>query len=366
MIGPCFSALSALPALWDVLADEPRDIWLYGMGNGADKILAVLRKRDIPVKGVFASDGFVRGQVFHDMPVRSFSEVCARYPQDGCVVLLAFGSARPEVLSLVSDVAARYPLFVPDVPVCGEDLFDKSYFLSHRDELAAARGHLADEASKRLFDLALAYKITGRLDLLLAAVSQTDAARDILSLDTVSHMVDLGAYNGDTVREMMEIAPLKTVIAAEPDRRNFKKLSAWAAHLSTPAVSCHRVAISDTVGLSPFDASGNRNAGLSTGRESSASTVCTTTVDALVGSAPVDYIKYDIEGAEALALQGSRATIAGCAPRLRIACYHRSEDLFTLPLLLNRIAPDYSMYLTRARSLPLWDLDLLATPRTKM
>ena len=76
-MGPTFQDLAALPELWHMLANETRDIWLYGMGNGADKILAALGERDIPVKGGFASDGFVRGQVFRGMPVRSFSEVCS-------------------------------------------------------------------------------------------------------------------------------------------------------------------------------------------------------------------------------------------------------------------------------------------------
>lgn len=364
MTGGGFDAISALPELWQALASEPRDIWLYGMGNGADKILAVLQKREIPVRGVFASDGFVRGQVFHDMPVRSFSEVCATYAPEECVVLLAFGTARPEVLSLIEAVAARYPLFVPDVPVCGEALFDKAYFLAHQSELRAARALLADGESRRIFDAALAYKITGRYDVLLGAVRAPHADRAILDLATVRHMVDLGAYNGDTVREMLEIAPLETAIAAEPDRRNFKKLAAYAENEARCAVIPHNVAISDAVGSAAFDASGNRNAGLLTGRADGTSTVFTTTVDALVCDAPVDYIKYDVEGMEAAALVGSRETIAREMPRLKVACYHRSEDLFTLPQLLHTLAPTHRIYLTRERSLPLWDLDLLALPVT--
>jgi hypothetical protein len=86
--------------LWQTLAAESRDILLYGMGNGADKLLAVCEQKGIPVRGIFASDGFVRGHSFHGMRVMSYSEVEGIYPQDGCVVLLAFGSSRPEVMAL--------------------------------------------------------------------------------------------------------------------------------------------------------------------------------------------------------------------------------------------------------------------------
>ena len=359
---PTFEALKSLPELWDTLARETRDIWLYGMGNGADKILAVLEKRDISVQGVFASDGFVRGQVFHGMPVRSFSEVTSLYPENGCVVLLSFGTARPDVLQLIENVAKRYPLYVPDVPVCGETLFDKAFFLTHEKELADARALLADDSSRRIFDLTLAYKLTGRYDFLMAATDTQDSDRRILALDTVRRVADLGAYNGDTARELLAGAPLTYILAVEPDKRNFRKLSAWAETVVDCQIDCHCTAIFDAEGEAAFDASGNRNAGLCTGRADAENTVKTATVDALLAGEAVDYIKYDVEGAEAAALRGTAKTIAACRPRMKIACYHRSEDLFALPLLLADLAPDYRLYLTRRPSVPAWDLDILALP----
>ena len=84
----------------------PRAVLLYGMGNGADKIIAHLSSKSIPVSGFFASDGFVRGQAFHKKTVLSFSEGKARYAPSECVVLLAFGSARPEVRATSQNVAS--------------------------------------------------------------------------------------------------------------------------------------------------------------------------------------------------------------------------------------------------------------------
>ena len=135
--------------LWDALSRDTRDIWLYGMGNGADKILAVAAKKGVSIAGVFASDGFVRGQIFHGMQVRSFSEIEARYLKKECVVLLAFGSSRPEVLALIDRAEAHFDLFIPDVPVCGEELFDGAFFTAHKEELRAARELLAEIAQQQ-------------------------------------------------------------------------------------------------------------------------------------------------------------------------------------------------------------------------
>lgn len=92
---------------------QTRPIVLYGMGNGADAILDRLDRLDIPVNAVFASDEFVRGQVFRGFPVLTYAKVHAAYPD--AIVLIAFASERPEILArfLPSAVSMR-----PTHPIC--------------------------------------------------------------------------------------------------------------------------------------------------------------------------------------------------------------------------------------------------------
>ena len=356
-----------LEDLWSHLAQTDKKVVMYGMGNGADKILSVCAERGIEICDFFASDDFVRGHSFRGKRVLSYSEAKEKYGKDNMIVLLSFASSLDDVLENVYRIAEECELYAPDVPVCGTELFDAEFYERNEQKIAHVRSLLADQESKSIYDSIISYKLSGNVAHLRYSYSDFSLVlSDVLGAEKIRCAADLGAYNGDTVREMLAIAPLETAIAAEPDRRNFKKLSAWAEGVEGITVTCHRAAISDTVGLSPFDASGNRNAGLATGRETLLSAVETTTVDLLAGKGPVDYIKYDVEGAEAAALRGSKGVIAREMPRLKVACYHRSEDLFTLPLLLKEIAPDHDIYLVRERSLPLWDLDLLAMPRPKM
>ena len=350
-----------VPDLFARLATEKRDILLYGMGNGADKIVAELHSRGAEVAGFFASDGFVRGQLFHGSRVMSFSEVREKYTRETCVILLAFGSARPDVLELICRVAAEFDLLVPDVPVCGGPLFDLPFARAHKEQLLAARDLLTDEASKALYERIVKFRLSGSLEELLDAVSPY-SAWDILQKSpmTVRKIADFGAYTGDSAREALQRFPLDFILAAEPDRRNFKKLFAWQETVTGCAVECHQVAVCDRVGEAAFDDAGNRNAGLCTGR--SRVTVATATPDSLLQGRAVDYIKYDIEGAEQEALRGSVETIHRHRPALRIALYHKSADLFEIPLLLHTLSPHYRLYLTRERSLPAWDIDLVAIP----
>ena len=346
--------------LWQSLAGETRDILLYGMGNGADKLLAVCEARGIPICGVFASDGFVRGHSFHGMRVMSYSEVAEKYPPGDCVVLLAFGSSRPEVMSLFDRVATRYPLYVPDLPVCGDTLFDQAFYAAHGAEFAAARALLANEESRVLFDRVLTCKYTARHACFAEAVSAY-TPWDYLATHRITAMADLGAYNGDSAKEAIGQHPeLQYLLAVEPDRRSFKKLQLWAGTVPDILIECHNVAVWDKHGEAAFDASGNRNAGLCTGRTNS--TVATDTVDRLLDGRCVDYIKLDVEGAEAEALRGAAETIRSYRPALRVAAYHRPEDMFLLPHLLTELCPHYRLFLTRLPGFPAWDLDIVAIP----
>ena len=47
-------------SLWKYLEKSRKPVVLYGMGDGADKIIKVLESRGIEYRGVFATDGFVR------------------------------------------------------------------------------------------------------------------------------------------------------------------------------------------------------------------------------------------------------------------------------------------------------------------
>ena len=377
-----------LPDLWHYLkaaSDSDRPILLYGMGNGADKILAVCEKFGITVRDCFASDGFVRGHSFHGRRVLSFSEARENYG-DGMIVLLSFASSRPDVLELIARVASVCELYAPDVPVCGDTLFDSAFYEAHKADFAAIRALLSDNASRKVFDGIIDYKLSGRMDILRATESSAeDAYRHILHAEDFRTAADLGAYNGDSLRELMIYAPsLSQAIAMEPDRRNFKKLSEWAAGLdgqgSNLTVHAVQAGAYDASGTLHFHASGNRNATLcdtpaftpdgtphmfATSEQYFGKTVSVTVRpldeirrEALGEDTPLDYIKYDVEGSEAAALRGSSEVIRQCTPALLVSLYHRSEDLFELPLLIHKLCPDYRFYLRRMAGIPAWDINL--------
>jgi hypothetical protein len=62
------------------------------------------------------------------------------------------------------------------------------------------------------------------------------------------------------------------------------------------------------------------------------------------GRAP-SFIKMDIEGAEATALLGAAGILASASPVLAVSAYHFPTDLWTIPLLIDRLMPGSRLYL---------------------
>ena len=353
--------------LWQYLKESEKPVVMYGMGNGADKILAVCEKKGIEISDFFASDGFVRGHSFHGKKVLSYSEIKEKYGLGNFVVLLSFASSLPEVIDNIKRIASESELYAPDVPVCGANLFDMDFFVSYKTEFEKARELLADEQSKKVFDNVINYKLSGDINYLFESDSEVEETfNEILNAKDFENTADLGAYNGDTARQLVEYAPnLKKIYALEPDRRNFRKLSEYAEREERFEVIPFQVAAWSKAETLTFGAEGNRNSGVG-GSTNAVTSKCVTvegnSLDNLLidNKDKIDYIKFDVEGAESEAIDGCYNTIKANSPELLVSVYHRSEDIFALPLKINSLFPDYKLYLRKFRYIPAWDLNLYA------
>ncbi len=345
--------------LWQYLQTVKRPILLYGSGNGADKILSVLTRIGVAVQDIFASDGFVRSRSFHGVRVISYDEAIRRYGSD-VVILLAFGSDRPEVMKRFFELSRKHELYAPDVPIVGDTLFDWPFFSENTEALGTVRSLLADELSRKTFDTIVQCRLSGKIhDLPAIMADREQTLTELLHPEGFRIALDLGAYTGDTAAELLRLAPgIRTVIAVEPDLRNFTRLSAAAE--ADPRIEPHLAAAWDSEQTLRFRKGGGRAIRLST-EEKSVETPAAPAHVFLAGRVP-DFIKIDVEGAERQALLGCSECIRRRKPALQVALYHASADLFELPLLIHRMFPSYRLYLRKFPSVPCWDINLFALP----
>ncbi len=342
--------------LWTRLKSDSRPLILYGMGDGADKIISALATIGREPDDFFASDDFVRGQSFHGKRVHRFSEITQKYRD--FVILVAFASSLEDVMNRIFELDSQYEVYVPDVPVVPDGhLFDMQYVQAHNEEFKKAFALLADEESKRVFMDLIHFKISGKLQYLRQCFSlKSEAMCKILHSETYRRVLDLGAYNGDSIRELAGFSPqLAEVYAAEPDEKNFRKLCEYAKEEKRfEIIPLHVGAYFKRAVLAVSVGAGR---GSRIGAGSKTAEMQMEPPDSMADG-KIDFIKYDVEGAEKEALMGSIQTMRHSSPELLVSAYHRNEDLFALILQIHQMMPEYRFYLRKHPSIPAWDINL--------
>ncbi len=338
---------------WEFLQETKKPIFIYGMGDGCLKILKRFEAFDIKPEGIFASDEFVRGHSFEGYLVKKLSDVEAQF--DDFVIVLAFAAGYTELVEKIKSIATKHTLLAPDVPVVDDGtLFDKDFLRDNFDKFEAVFNKLSDEISKSVFKNVIEYKITGDITKLLEC--QTDALEAYENIIKPQNeiYVDLGAYTGDTVKEMLLYSngSYDKIYALEPNNRNFRKLTETTEGMENVYLFKSASWNEDTTLF--FSKGGGRMAKVSDkGVETDARSV-----DSILDGQKATYIKYDVEGAEKQAIEGTENTIRNFKPKLNIAVYHRNEDMFAIPLQILSINPDYKLYMRHFEYIPAWDTNL--------
>ncbi len=341
--------------LWDYLKSTEKPIVLYGMGNGADMIIDVLDSLGLEYKDVFASDEFVRGHYFHGKKVLKHSEIKEKY--DDFVTLMTFAVHDKNTLDKVHQMSVEGEFYCPTVPIAGKGLFTYDYVKEHNRDFDDAYNILCDEKSKSDYIDVLKFKISGKPEYLFSSMYEKDRLyKDIIHLNDNEVIVDLGAYDGDTIREFLSVTggKYKKIIAFEPDEKNFRKLTRKTEELDN--IERYNLGAWDKKETLFFAKKGGRNSR----KDEDGIPVNFDSVDNIVKDR-VTFLKMDIEGAEAKALDGASQTIRKYLPKLYVCAYHRNEDMWLLPQKIKSLDEGYNIYFRHHPYIPAWESNFYAT-----
>lgn len=343
---------------WDFLKSTDLPVFIYGMGDGALKIMSVFERYGIPIAGFFASDEFVRGHVFQGHLVHTLSQIEALI--DDFVIVLAFAAGYQSLYDRINEIAKRHTLLAPDVPVAGDKLFTYEYCQKNAEKIQSVYDMLADKKSRQTYADVLNFKISGRIEYLNRCTSPKDEIYGgIIPLGDNEVFADLGAYNGDTAAEFMSACnnSFRHLYAFEPNPKNFRKLTKNLPE--DERITLINAAAGRENGTVKISANEGRMS-----RAGGSGKTVDIPVLSLDEAVPenVTVLKLDVEGSEREALEGARRHITGGA-KILCSLYHRSEDMFELPLLIKSINPDLKLYVRHRLYIPAWETNLYAVPK---
>ena len=349
-----------MESVWKRLSESTKPIIMYGMGDGAEKIMAVFEQLGIKPAGFMASDEFVRGHSFMGYQVHKLSEIQELY--EDFIIVVCFGSSLPPVMDRLYELDGQYELYAPDVPVAGEELFDEEYLEANAHKLAKVKKMLADEQSRKVLEDIISFKLTGDIKLLKGCETPADEGWSLLKIGRQETYVDLGAYNGDTVDKFLRLTnrEFEHIYALEPDSRSFNRMVRRNYALGRGIFHPLNAAAWNEDTTLQFRNSGGRSSTATSSRYGRGRVlpVQAIKVDTLLEGKKATLLKFDVEGSEREALEGARETISKHRPKLILSVYHRSSDLLELPLKIRELNGSYKLYLRHHPYIPAWDVNL--------
>lgn len=347
---------------------------LYGAGQFGRTVLARLRAVGVePV--AFADDTKQKqGQIIDGLTVLPPSEVGERFGAGTTIVVtilnprLNFVTARRRLSGFTQrpivsflELAWRYPqTFLPYY-----QLEEPAEVLKKADDIRNAFQLFSEDESRRQFLAHLKFRLRLDYDALPPATADNAFPRHLLPrLPADTTFVDCGAFDGDSIRAFLtyQSNEFRSIYAFEPDEGNCNRLRAYVNTLGEEAagrIHIFNAGVGARRETLRFSAAGNMSSSFDASGESEVKVL---PLDEVI---PFDtgplYLKFDVEGAEWEALKGCAQLLAGRRPLVALSAYHRPDDLWQLPLYLNRLKLDY-VFSLRTRGEDGMDLVLYALP----
>lgn len=239
-----------------------------------------------------------------------------------------------------------------------------SPFPVSEQHVARARSLLSDEASLRCFDRTIRYRRWGRIEDSTPeqSLQQQYLPDDIDFLTDRMRFVDVGAFDGDTIRALRGHARIADQMAAlfalEPDLQNYGRVVAELARWPHLRWQAAPLAASDRAESLRFASEPGGAASISATGDAAVQAVA---LDDLLLHWEPTHIKMDIEGAEPAALLGLLRTIRVHRPRLAVSVYHAPEHHWSIIEWLNELQVGYRFHM-RAYGQQTFDTVLYAIP----
>jgi len=235
--------------------------------------------------------------------------------------------------------------------IFAEEIGDK-YWLTTLDfyknkDVLKYKDMFADDKSKQIYKAFIDMRLTANLaeHPFCDAVDLEYFPIDIPSItnDDYKNFVDVGSYNGNTVQQLLEKKSpfVKKIACFEPDLNNYKECVNNIKVFNKEIYTWPCGVWSSSQLLKFSDGSGEA----SNISESGNITIQTVSLDNALHKFNPTFIKYDVEGAENEALNGTKNIIINNKPILAISVYHSPSHLWELMNQIHDLKLNYKFYL---------------------
>ena len=333
-----------------LLLSPAQPVFIFGAGKFGRDLADVLRKNKYEVAGFIESNP--KHKEVDGLPVYSWSELSPIDKQQQIAIGIFNRMMPMDELQKLAEQAGFENIFMPwHVYEQFSNDLGWRYWLGSTGVVTNALSNiesvyhkLSDDLSKQCMLDILTFRL-GQKTTYASFKHEDNQYFNALTLPSIKddHLsfIDGGAYNGDTYLELTALTQVNKALLFEPDPNNFAQLLANVKHFQED-ITCLPLAISDKYSILSFSSDGGEGGAISLDGSQHIATVA---LDDLIRNQAFNFIKLDVEGAEVDALNGASELIARCRPILAISLYHKPQDVWQIPEVINSLCKDYRLYI---------------------
>ncbi|ODR46792.1 hypothetical protein BEI59_23890 [Eisenbergiella tayi] len=218
----------------------------------------------------------------------------------------------------------------------------------HEEDIKTVYEMLADEESKKIFLDILQFRLLDdSVEIPVVSEKNMYFEYDLFPKAEDEILIDCGACGGSSLEIFLRQTngKFERYYGLEPDYYNFNRLEKYLEGLPEgireKMQGVNKAAYSIDGKTSFFVLNGPGTFAADIGKDS----IDTIKIDTLLECNRASYIKMNIEGSEVAALKGAAYTIKTYKPKMAIMGYHKTSDLWEVPLLMKQYRPDYIIHL---------------------
>lgn len=329
---------------------------LFGAGNSLRNAIGFLKEFDINADILIDNDEVKINRDVENFKVMSYAEF-AKICQSYIVLIL------PQDINVIGQIKNQLKQILLEENIYTFDFiyYDfynhmqkyesyKNFMSENKEKINWLYDNLADEKSKSTLIGFLKGRITQEYkyyDEIYVDNQYFD--KDIIKLSKTETFLDCGAWDGDTVREFINLVGednYNKIYCFEPDETTYPKLKSFVdeGHLNSK-IELYKNAVWEESKKLKFNAIGETQSSVSNNEH----LISSIEIEAIAlddcAFEDVTYIKMDIEGSEYEALKGAYGVINKFKPKLGICVYHKYEDVINIPKLIKEMNPNYELFL---------------------
>lgn len=331
------------------------ELIIFGASKTGENVFSFLKGIGAAekVKMVVDNDEKKHNMRFHSFCIKSRMVMKEYLKNNDALVIIASGSAHIIMKQLTEEGVSAEKMM--SFPFGFLQLNPTAYevLVKNKDKIDYICGELNDGKSKLVFTTLLNFKMSRELSLLKNIADEENQqyfGDGFFSLDKDEHILDCGAYIGDTLDNFLSqnvIWGKYYCIEADPDV--FERLKKHVQEIKTPNTELFLFGCWDADGLVPFESSNSEVSRIVD--DESAAKIVSRKLDSVFADKKITFIKMDIEGAELKAIQGGLDVISVQRPIMAISIYHSLNDFIDIPLFLMNELSDYKYYIRHYRCL---------------